>query len=64
MGRPDGKKVARRHDVGIEAARRLKEILRQGVVPQRPLPPAPSPPSFEERRPLKFLRKSDPDEES
>jgi hypothetical protein len=56
--------VGRRRDVGVEAARRLKEILRQGVVPQRSLPPVPPPPSFEERRPLKFLRRAETDDDS
>jgi hypothetical protein len=49
--RPDGKRSSWRRDLGTEAARRLKEILRQGSAPGRPLPVPLPPPSFEERRP-------------
>jgi hypothetical protein len=41
----------RRRDVGLEAARRFKEILREGAASQRSLPPMPPPPLLEERRP-------------
>lgn len=63
MARPDSQKCARRRDVGLEAARRFKEILRGGSGSPRPLPPLPAPPSLEERRPLKFLRRPEPDDQ-
>jgi hypothetical protein len=62
VGRPDGKRVVRRRDVGVEAVRRFKEILREGRASLRSLP-LPAPPSFEERRTLKSLRRPAPDDE-
>jgi hypothetical protein len=62
VARPDGGKVARGRGVGLEAARRFKEILRGAAAPPRPLPPLSPPPSLEERRPLKFLRRPEPDD--
>jgi hypothetical protein len=64
-GRPDGKRPSRRRDVGLEAARRFKEILKGGSSPERPLPPTLPPPQFpdvEEKRPLRFLRRPADDE--
>jgi hypothetical protein len=52
VARPDSQKCGRRRDVGVEAARRLKEILRAGVASPRPLPPMPPPPPPEERKTL------------
>jgi hypothetical protein len=58
VARSDSSKCGRRREVGLEAARRLKEILRAGAAPGRTLPPLPPPPSFEERRPpMKLLRR-------
>jgi hypothetical protein len=50
VARPEGKRGVWRRDVGLEAARRFKEILREGVVSPRPLPPLPPPPPLEERK--------------
>lgn len=59
MARPDSKRTprSRTEDVGREAVRRLKEILRAGAPSSRPLLPPPSPPNFEEKRPLRFMRR-------
>jgi hypothetical protein len=59
VARPDSRKCRGRRDAGLEAARRLKEILREGSAPPRPLPALPPPPSLEERRTLtKIPRRS------
>jgi len=64
VARTGGERCGRRRDVGVEAARRLKEILKAGSVPPRPLPSLPPPPQFpEERRPLRLLRRTEPDDE-
>jgi hypothetical protein len=64
VARPDGKRSSWRRDLGLEASRRFKEILRVGTAPGRPLPPFPSPPVLEERRsPLKLLRRPAPDDD-
>lgn len=52
MARPDSSRVNWRRDVGVAAARRLKDILRGSPAPARPLPPSPPPPVLEERRSL------------
>jgi hypothetical protein len=63
VARPDSKDCGGRRDVGLEAARRLKEILREGSAPPRPLPAPPAPPSFEERKPLRILRRPTDDDQ-
>jgi hypothetical protein len=64
VARPDGKRSTWRRDLGAEAARRFKDILRQGTAPVRALPSPPPPPGFEERRPLlKVLRRPEPDDD-
>jgi hypothetical protein len=63
VGRRVGGRVAGRREVGLEAARRFKEILGAAPAPARPLTPLPPPPSFpEDRRPPKFLRRLNDDE--
>lgn len=62
MARPDSKRVGRSRDVGMDAARRLKELLRAGSASARPLLPLPTPPSLgEDRRSLKLPRSPDDD---
>lgn len=66
MARPDGRRATRGRDVGVEAARRLKEILRASAESQRsvPAPPCPPPSFSEERRPVpRFSRRLDDDDQ-
>jgi hypothetical protein len=56
-------RVVSRRRVGLEAARRFKEILRQGSSSTARLPPLLPPPNLEERRPLKISRRGDPEQD-